>query len=157
MSNQANTHAAWNDTKNFWTRQVQSVSVEERDLLEDWEFVLCDPVALKKTVALRPRLQRCFKRVDSLLTERGEAVKKIGARYLQLALRSRHMLQFPMSTFARVFLERYSDELAAEQIEPMAVREEKICEVSAADCDAASVHRCGSIGLCTSFFCTVCR
>ena len=75
MSNQANTHAAWNDTKNFWTRQVQSVSVEERDLLEDWEFVLCDPVALKETVALRPRLQRCFKRVDSLLTERGEAVK----------------------------------------------------------------------------------
>jgi hypothetical protein len=67
------------------------------------------------------------------------------------------MLQFPMSTFARVFLERYSDELAAEQIEPMAVREEKIFEVSAADCDAASVHRCGSIGLCTSFFCTVCR
>ena len=78
MSNQANTHAAWNDTKNFWTRQVQSVSVEERDLLEDWEFVLCDPVALKETVALRPRLQRCFKRVDSLLTERGEAVKKKG-------------------------------------------------------------------------------
>ena len=84
-------------------------------------------------------------------------MKKKGARNLQLALRSRHMLQFPMSTFARAFLERYSDELAAEQIEAMVVWEEKLCEVSAADCDAASVHRCGSIGLCTSFFCNVCR
>ena len=48
------------------------------------------------------------------------------------------MLQFPMSTFARVFLERYSDELAAEQMETMAAWEEELCKHSAADCEAAS-------------------
>ena len=90
MSNQANTHAAWKDAQHFWTRQIESVTVEERDLLEDWEFTLCDASTLKGTVALLPRLQRCFKRVEMVLTERGEAVKKAGAKNLQLALRSRH-------------------------------------------------------------------
>ena len=93
--------------------------------------------AAKHSVFL-PRIQRCFKRVESLLTERGEALKKVGAKKSQLALRSRHMLQFPMSTFARIFLERYSDEVAAEQTETMAVWEEKLCEPSAADREAAS-------------------
>ena len=41
-------------------------------MLEDWELILCDVEA----VAFLPRLQRCCKRVDSLLTQRGEAVKK---------------------------------------------------------------------------------
>ena len=36
------------------------------------------------------------------------------------------MLQFPMSTFARVFLEGYSDEVAAEQMETVAAWEEEL-------------------------------
>ena len=55
------------------------------------------------------------------------------------------MLQFPMSTFARVFLERYSDELAAEQMETMAVWEEELCKHSAADCEAASAARAAAL------------
>ena len=51
------------------------------------------------------------------------------------------MLQFPMSIFARVFLECYSDELAAKQMETMPVWEEKLCEPSAADREAASAGR----------------
>ena len=48
------------------------------------------------------------------------------------------MQQFPMSTFARVFLERYSKNLGAEQIETVDSWEEKLCEVNAADHEAAA-------------------
>jgi len=140
MSNQANSYVEWKQANNFFVRDFHLLTVEERDLLEDWEFVLCKMSTLE-AVAFLSRLQRCFKRVESLLTEQGEALKKIGARNLQLALRSRHMLQFPMSIFARVFLECYSDELAAKQMETMPVWEEKLCEPSAADREAASAGR----------------
>ena len=60
--------------KNVFVRDFRLLTVEERDLLEDWELILCD-VSTLEAVAFLPRLQRCFKRVDSLLTERGEAVK----------------------------------------------------------------------------------
>ena len=125
MSNQANSYVEWKQANNFFVRDFHLLTVEERDLLEDWEFVLCKMSTLE-AVAFLSRLQRCFKRVESLLTEQGEALKKIGARNLQLALRSRHMLQFPMSTFARVFLEGYSDEVAAEQMETVAAWEEEL-------------------------------
>ena len=59
-----------------------------------------------------------------------------------------------MSTFARVFLERYSDELAPEQIEAMAVWGEKLCEVSVADREAASVHRAAALVCVQELFAT---
>ena len=55
-------------------RHYRLLAVEQRDMLEDWELILCD-VSTLEAVAFLPCLQRCFKRVDSLLTERGEAVK----------------------------------------------------------------------------------
>eukprot|EP00435_Cladocopium_sp_Y103_P046401 s3767_g13.t1 len=101
------------------------------ELDDDWELVLCD-VSRLDAVAFLPRLQRCLQRVDLLLTERAEAIKKIGASNVQLALRSRHMLQFPLSTFARVLLEHYRDRFSAEQNEAMPVWEDQLCHVSAA-------------------------
>ena len=59
-------------SQKLFFRHYRLLTVEQRDMLEDWELILCDVEA----VAFLPRLQRCFKRVDSLLTERGEAVKK---------------------------------------------------------------------------------
>ena len=59
-----------------------------------------------------------------------------------------------MSTFARVVLERYSDELAPEQIEAMAVWEEKLCKVSAADGEAASARRAAALVCVQEFFAT---
>ena len=60
-----------------------------------------------------------------------------------------------MSTFARVVLERYSDELAPEQIEAMAVWEEKLCKVSAADGEAASARRAAALVCVQEFFATL--
>ena len=106
------------------------LTVEERDLLEDWELVLCEMSTLE-TVAFLPRLQRCFQRVESFFTEQGGALQKVGARNLQLALRSPHMLQFPTSTFVRVFLERYLESFTPEQSEVISVWEAQLCQISA--------------------------
>ena len=65
--------------------------------------------------------------MDSFFTERGEAIRKIGAQNLQNALQSRHMKQLPMSTFACILLERYGDQLVAEQKKALAVWEEQLC------------------------------
>ena len=42
MSNQARSHEAWKHAQNFFLRQFDLLTVEQRDLLEDWEVVLCD-------------------------------------------------------------------------------------------------------------------
>ena len=99
-------------------------------LFEDWEFVLCDVSALG-TVALLPGLQRCLERVDTFFTEQEAALQQVGATELQRALRSRHMLQFPMATFARVLLERYLERFTAEQREMMSIWEARLCQISA--------------------------
>ena len=51
----------WNATRNFWYRQVPTLAVEKRELLDDWEFVLCDMSRLD-AVAFLPRMERCFDR-----------------------------------------------------------------------------------------------
>ena len=76
--------------KKFFVRHFELLTVEEKELLEDWELVLCEMSTLE-TVAFLPRLQRCFQRVESFFTEQGGALQKVGARNLQLALRSLHM------------------------------------------------------------------
>ena len=70
MSNQANRYAEWMHARNFFRRQHSLLTVEERDLLDDWELVLCEMATLE-TVAFLPRLQRCFQRVESFFTEQG--------------------------------------------------------------------------------------
>ena len=107
---------------------IACLTVEERDLLDDWEFVLCEMSTLE-TVGFLARLQRCFERVELLFTEQEGALQKVGARNIQLALQSRHTLQFPMSTFARVFLERYLESCAAEQKEIIAMWEAQLCQI----------------------------
>ena len=131
LSSSANKYAEWMQARNFFVRHFDFLSVEDKDLLQDWELVLCD-VSTLESVALLPRLQRCFERVDAFLKEYAEALKKIAARKLDTALRSRHMQQFPMSTFTRLFLERYEEQLTTEQRKAMSIWKEKLCGQSAA-------------------------
>ena len=72
MSNQANSNVEWKRAQNFFARDLHLLTVEETDLLDDWEFVLCEMSTLE-TVAFLPRLQRCFQRVESFFTEQGGA------------------------------------------------------------------------------------
>ena len=107
-SNRAKHVKEWNAAKNFWYRKLSNLLPHHREELDDWEFVLCNMSTLEP-VAFLPRLQRCFQRVDSFITERAEAIKKLACNNLETALQRKHMNQFPMSTFCRIFLERYKD------------------------------------------------
>ena len=120
MSHQVKKHAEWQHANDVFVRQAASFTVEEKDLLEDWQLVLCD-VSTLESVALLSGLQRCFERVDAFFREHATALKQIAAKNLDSALRSRQMAQFPMATFARVFLERYEEQLATKQLESMSL------------------------------------
>ena len=74
-SYQANKHAEWMQAKNFFLRHFDLLALEEKDLLQDWELVLCNMSSLE-SVALLSGLQRCFERVDAFLKEHAEALKK---------------------------------------------------------------------------------
>ena len=155
-SNQAHKHAEWMQARNFLRRAVPLLTREERDLLEDWEFVLCDMDSLRNSVAFVSLRDRCFKHVESLVLQRRDAIQKIGAKTVQLALLSRHMLQWPMSTFARVFLQRYMDDLDAQQISVVSGWEEKLCSLSAAAREAASKSRAEAL-VEVEVFCEACE
>ena len=156
MSNQANSNVEWKQAQNFFARDVHLLTVEERDLLEDWELVLCEMSTLE-TVAFLPRLQRCFQRVESFFTEQGGALQKVGARNLQLALRSPHMLQFPTATFARVFVERYLESFTPEQSEVISVWEAQLCQISAEAQERARRSCAQAFLRLQEFFCKVCK
>ena len=138
--NQANKHKEWNRAKNYFVCQYASFTFEEKELLEDWQLILCDVSSLE-SVALLPGLQRCFQRVDAFLKEHAEALKKISAWNLDTALRSRHMLQFPMSTFTMLFLGKFDKQLETEQVRVLSTWQEHLCVPSAAEQEAIAAKR----------------
>ena len=139
-SSQSKKHAEWKQAQNFFLRHFDFLALEEKDLLQDWELVLCDVSSLE-SVALLSGLQRCFQRVDAFLKEHAEALKKISAWNLDTALRSRHMLQFPMSTFTRLFLGKFDKQLETEQVRVLSTWQEHLCVPSAAEQEAIAAKR----------------
>ena len=151
MSNEANKNPQWMNAKTFFRRDYVFLNVEEKDFLEDWELVLCDKSALE-SVALLPRLQRCFQRVDSFISERAADIKKLACDNLETSLQRKHMLQFPMATFSRIFLERYKDKLETEQMEGLSMWTENLCVQSASDRDAVTARRAARLISVQEFF-----
>ena len=143
-SNRSNTVKEWKAARNFWSRKKLTLLAKHREELEDWEFVLCNMSKLEP-VAFLPRLQRCFERVDSFITERAEAIKKLACKNLETALQRKHMLQFPMSTFSRIFLERYKDKLETEQMEALSMWEENLCALSTVEREAVTARRAAAL------------
>ena len=58
MSNQAHKHTEWMQAQTFFRRDFISFTEEEKDLLQDWELVLCDT-----SVALLPRPEQSLETV----------------------------------------------------------------------------------------------
>ena len=139
-SHQANAYPEWNQAKNFFVRHHGLLAQEEKDLLQDWEFVLCNMCTLEP-VAFLPLLQRCFQHVETFVTQNAEALKNIAAKTIETALRFPEMIQFPMATFSRIFLERYKDKLSTEQMESVSMWEENLCTLSAVDLEARIAKR----------------
>ena len=150
-SNRAKQVKEWNAAKNFWYRKFSTLVPQHREELEDWEFVLCN-TSMMEPVAFLPRLNRCFQRVDSFITERAEAIKKLACNNLETALQRKHMLQFPMSTFTRIFLERYKDKLETEQMEAVSMWEENLCALSTVDREAVTARRAAALISVQEFF-----
>ena len=115
MTNQAHVHAEWNQAKNFFVRQYGFLAQEEKDLLEDWEFILCNMSTLEP-VAFLPRLQRCFQRVETFVSEQSHKLKLSKQIALVDTFQSTEMQTVPMCCFCAVFLKRYLDRLSAAQM-----------------------------------------
>ena len=62
------------------------------------------------------------------------------------------MLQFPMSTFCRIFLERYKDKLETEQMEALSMWTENLCVMSASKRDAVTARRAAALISVQEFF-----
>ena len=139
-SSQSNKHAEWKQARNFFLRHFDFLPLEEKALLQDWELVLCDVSSLE-SVALLSGLQRCFERVDAFFKEHAEALKKLGAKNLDTALRSRHMAQFPLAMFVRLFLEKFEKQLATAQVEVLSMWQAQLCAVTAAEQEAVTAKR----------------
>ena len=150
-SNRAKQVKEWNAAKTFWYRKLSTLLPEHREELDDWEFILCNMSKLEPAAFL-PRLRRCFNRVDSFIAERAEAIHKLACQNLETALQRKHMLQFPMATFSRIFLERYKDKLETEQMEGLSMWTENLCVQSASDRDAVTARRAARLISVQEFF-----
>ena len=111
---------------NFFRRQHPLLTVEERDLLDDWELVLCE-VSTPEAVAFLPCLQRCFARVQRFMTECRDELKAQNKKDLVNILQSKDMESRPMSSFCAVFLTRYLHRLSEEQLAVVAQWERELC------------------------------
>ena len=151
MSNEANKSQEWMNALNFFRRDYVFLTLEDKELLEDWEFVLCDMLTLEP-VAFLPRLKRCFMRVDLFITERAEVIKKLACKNLETALGRKQMLQFPMSTFSQIFLERYKGKLEIEQMEAVSMWEENLCALSTVEREAVTARRRAALISVQEFF-----
>ena len=150
-SNRAKQVKEWNAAKTFCYRKLSTLLPEHREELDDWEFILCNMSNLEPAAFL-PRLRRCFNRVDLFIAERAEAIHKLACQNLETALQRKHMLQFPMSTFTRIFLERYKEKLETEQVEALSMWTENLCVMSASDRDAAIARRAARLISVQEFF-----
>ena len=104
-SNQANKYPEWKHAKNFWARHFGGLSVEQKELLEDWELVLCDTSTLE-AVAFLPSLQRCFGRVRQFFIEQREELQQQKKQALVSILESMEVESHPMASFSALFLTR---------------------------------------------------
>ena len=101
-SNRASQVKEWNAAKNFWHRKVATLAAEQRELLEDWDFVLCDMSKLDAVAFL----------------------SRMGV------LRSSEVKSDPMDVFL-LLLERYSESFAPEHKESIAMWEAEVCRIGA--------------------------
>ena len=100
-SNRANHVKEWKAAKNFWSRKVSTLLPRGIRglgicLVQYVQIGACGFSALASEM---------FPPSGFVITERSEAIKKLACKNLETALQRKHMSQFPMSSFARIFLE----------------------------------------------------
>ena len=126
MSNEANKNPQWKQAQSLYVRDYDYLTVDDKDLLEDWELVLCDKLALE-SVAFLPRLTRSFDRVKAVVGEQKEKLRLQQKVSLVDAFLSLDTQAIPMLCFCGVFLKRYFHRLGASQIAEVELWERDLC------------------------------
>ena len=125
-SSQSKKHAEWKQAQNFFVRHFDFLALEEKDLLQDWELVLCD-VSTLESVALLPGLPRSFDRMKAVVVEHSDMLKLQKKMSLVDSLESSDMQCIPMCCFCALFFKRYVKKLSAGQIAEVADLERDLC------------------------------
>ena len=126
MSNQAHNHAEWMQAQKFFLRHCGFLGPEEKGLLEDWEFTLCNMSSLE-SVAFLPRLTRSFERVKAVVVAQSDTLKLQKKISLVDIFQSADMQAIPMCCFCAFFLKRYLERLSAAQIAEVERWEREFC------------------------------
>ena len=77
-SHRRNTSSRWKSAYEFLVRSASNLTVEQRQLLADWELVLCK--VDKDTVVLLPGIRRSFGRVAQCVEEQQDALRNLKAK-----------------------------------------------------------------------------
>ena len=127
-SHRRNTSSRWKSAYEFLVRSANNLTVEQRQLLADWELVLCK--VDKDTVVLLPGIRRSFGRVAQCVEEQQDALRNLKAKTLEKAFSSKQLRKDPMSVFSRCFLVRYEKHLLAEEKFQLEAWTEEFCQGS---------------------------
>ena len=126
MSNEAHKNKQWSHAQNFWCRDYAFLTLEDKELLEDWEFCLCNMSTLEP-VAFLPRLTRSFERVKATVGEQKENLRLQKKVSLVDSCLSANTQAIPMLAFCGVFLKRYVHRLSQSQIAEVELWERDLC------------------------------
>eukprot|EP00434_Breviolum_minutum_P046505 symbB.v1.2.042114.t1/scaffold9269.1/size3754/1 len=126
MSNEAHKNKQWSHAQNFWRRDYVFLTLEDKELLEDWEFCLCNMSTLEP-VAFLPRLTRSFERVKATVGEQKENLRLQKKVSLVDSFLSANTQAIPMLAFCGVFLKRYLHRLSQSQIAEVELWEGDLC------------------------------
>ena len=118
----------WSQAHTFFARHLAALTFEQKELLDDWELVLCK--VDKDTVVLLPGTRRSFARVAQCVEQQQDALRNLKARTLEKAFSSKQLRKDPMCVFSRCFLVRYAAHLLAEEKFQLEAWTEEFCQGS---------------------------
>ena len=130
----------WKHMGNFFMRHVVSLTVEQKQLLDDWELVLC-LVDVSDTAVLLPGIRRSFDRVAEYIEENKQELINLHARTLDTALSNKRLRKDSFCVFSRWFLQRYAEQLPLELKLQVDHWEQTICGVAAGEAAAEREQR----------------
>ena len=139
MSYRKTTSSRWHQMTNFYRRCVDNVTVEQRQLLEDWELVLCN--VAKDTVVLLPGIRRCFDRACAYLEDKKDDLISLRQPTLVAALSNKSLSKEPLCVFTCCFLKRYAEQLPVDLKLQLEEWKQKICGEAVAESEAKREQR----------------
>ena len=138
-SNRRNTSARWNATHNFYVRNLGNLTVEQKELLHDWQLVFCKVDT--DTAVLLPGIRRCFDRACAYLEDKKEDLISLRQPTLVAALSNKNLSKEPLCVFTCCFSKRYAEQLPVDLKLQLEAWEQEICGEAVAESEAKREQR----------------